>query len=116
MTNTPWIGVDLDGTLAFFDTWRGVEHIGPPIPRMVAVVHAFLGRGIRVKIFTARASQGDEAIAAIRRWLKDAGLPPDLEITDKKDYHAIEYWDDLAISVESNTGRRIKGASILDIL
>ena len=29
-----WIGVDLDGTLAFYDMWRGMEHIGKPIPAM----------------------------------------------------------------------------------
>jgi hypothetical protein len=30
-----WIGVDLDGTLAFYDEWIGPEHIGAPIPGMV---------------------------------------------------------------------------------
>ena len=25
-----WIGVDLDGTLAHYDKWRGVEHVGDP--------------------------------------------------------------------------------------
>jgi len=30
-----WIGVDLDGTLAKYGEWRGVEHIGEPIPPMV---------------------------------------------------------------------------------
>jgi hypothetical protein len=29
------IGVDLDGTLAKYGEWRGVEHIGEPIPPMV---------------------------------------------------------------------------------
>lgn len=30
-----WIGVDLDGTLAHYEGWKGVEHIGEPIPAMV---------------------------------------------------------------------------------
>lgn len=30
-----WIGVDLDGTLAKYDQWRGVQHIGDPVPLMV---------------------------------------------------------------------------------
>lgn len=30
-----WIGVDLDGTLAFYDSWRGIDHIGAPIPLML---------------------------------------------------------------------------------
>lgn len=26
-----WIGVDLDGTLAEYHGWKGVDHIGPPV-------------------------------------------------------------------------------------
>lgn len=29
---TGWIGVDLDGTLAIYDVWRGANHIGEPVP------------------------------------------------------------------------------------
>ena len=29
-----WIGVDLDGTLATYEEWRGLEHIGDPVPAM----------------------------------------------------------------------------------
>ena len=29
-----WIAVDLDGTLAYYDVWRGEEHIGSPISDM----------------------------------------------------------------------------------
>lgn len=35
MSDKPWLGVDLDGTLAVYDKWRGIEHIGAPIPAMV---------------------------------------------------------------------------------
>ena len=51
-----WIGVDLDGTLAHYDEWRGVEHIGAPIPRMVERVKDWLQLGIEVRIVTARVS------------------------------------------------------------
>ena len=30
-----WIGVDLDGTLAMYDGWVGVSHIGEPVPAML---------------------------------------------------------------------------------
>ena len=30
-----WIGTDLDGTLAKYDGWKGWQHIGDPIPKMV---------------------------------------------------------------------------------
>ena len=33
-----WIGVDLDGTLAEYHGWQGIEHIGEPIPKMMARV------------------------------------------------------------------------------
>ncbi len=29
--NKGWYAVDLDGTLAFYDEWRGADHIGAPI-------------------------------------------------------------------------------------
>ena len=27
-----YFAVDLDGTLAHYDKWRGIDHIGKPIP------------------------------------------------------------------------------------
>lgn len=30
-----WIGVDLDGTLAHYDRWRGIDHVGDPVPAMM---------------------------------------------------------------------------------
>ena len=29
------IAVDLDGTLAYYDKFRGKDHIGKPIPKMI---------------------------------------------------------------------------------
>lgn len=46
--------VDLDGTLAVYDRWRGHNHIGEPIPRTVARVKQLLADGHYVTIFTAR--------------------------------------------------------------
>lgn len=115
MPKSPWIGIDLDGTLAHFEVWKDVHTIGEPVPRMLRIIKWFLHNGFHVKIFTARASQGEAAILAIRDWLQKAGLPPDLEITDRKDYYMIECWDDLAISVEPNTGKRLGGASVMDM-
>ena len=51
-----YIAVDLDGTLAFYDHWRGVEHVGEPIPAMVQRVRQWLSEGKDVRIFTARVS------------------------------------------------------------
>lgn len=48
-----WIGVDLDGTLAYYDGRKGAEHIGDPILRMMKIVKDWVDEGVPVKIFTA---------------------------------------------------------------
>ncbi len=103
-----WIGVDLDGTLAHYGEWKGIEHIGRPIPKMVERVKRWIGQGKKVKIFTARATR-PEALKHIRDWLEENGLPRDLEITNQKDLGMIELWDDRCVQVILNTGRRAAG-------
>lgn len=98
-----WIGVDLDGTLAQYDGWRGAAHIGEPVPAMLERVRQWLADGTRVKIFTARAGVPSE-LPHVRYWLEEQGIGG-LEITNVKDYGMIELWDDRVVSVERNTGR-----------
>lgn len=57
-----WIGVDLDGTLAHYDEWRGVSHVGEPVPLMLERVRRWLGEGREVRILTARVS-GSASVA-----------------------------------------------------
>jgi len=103
-----WIGVDLDGTLAYYDEWKGADHIGRPVPAMLERVKRWVEEGKMVKIFTARVSVPDFDLAVVHEWLKANGLP-ELEVTNAKDYAMIECWDDRCIQVEPNTGRRIDG-------
>ncbi len=107
-----WIGVDLDGTVAHYDHWRGALHIGEPVPSMVRQVKKWLDEGVDVKIFTARIShdgtpsrQRDaaQAVLAIQDWC-DKHLGMYLPITNQKDYAMIEMWDDRAVTVRANTG------------
>jgi len=98
-----WYGVDLDGTLAHDTGWHGAGQIGVPIPEMLERVQRWLLDGRRVKIFTARATVPQQ-IPPIREWLRKHGLP-ELEITNVKDFAMIEYWDDRAVEVVTNTGR-----------
>ena len=118
-----WIGVDLDGTLAYYDQWRGPEHIGEPVPAMLERVQRWLAEGKDVRIFTARVERATVALsmtgpdsdpaqnfsaveACIRLWCeKHIGRP--LPITCCKDYGMIELWDDRCIQVIPNTGRTI---------
>jgi len=118
---TGWIAVDLDGTLAHYDGFKGEECIGEPIPEMVERVKLWLGEGKDVRVFTARVDGGEVALAMgnrdgerfrevqrvrgfIETWcLKYLGRV--LPVTNKKDYGMIELWDDRCVQVVSNTGR-----------
>ena len=104
-TSGPWIGVDLDGTLAVWDARSTIARIGRPVPRMLELVKQMVGDGMRVKIFTARAEE-PEQIPLIQKWLRRNGLP-ELEITNVKDYEMQRLYDDRAVQVEQNTGRII---------
>jgi len=100
-----WTGVDLDGTLAYYDRLSAFDEVGEPVPAMLALVKKMINNDIRVKIFTARA-QDPEQLPIIRKWLKNNDLP-ELEITNIKDYNMRMLYDDRSIQVERNTGRLI---------
>lgn len=104
-----WIGVDLDGTLAQYEGWKGETHIGAPVAKMVARVQRWLVEGYEVRIFTARVSHPDQMVAAtkaIKAWsLEHIGTV--LQITCKKDYAMIELWDDRVVQVVPNTGEAV---------
>lgn len=102
------IAVDLDGTLAFYDGWKGPEHIGDPIPLMMERVKTWVENGDIVVIFTARLSLSDgESANYVRHhiglWLQKYGLG-NLEITNIKSMSFDAMYDDRAIQVEKNTG------------
>jgi len=103
-----WIGVDFDGTLAMYDYWRGIHHTGEPIPLMVERVKDWISSGIEVKVFTARLDDGNRefAVRIIQEWcLKHIGQ--ELPVTNVKTMSMIELWDDKAVRVEKNTGKRV---------
>lgn len=120
-----WIGVDLDGTLAFHTTGKGVLHIGDPIPEMVNRVRGWLAKGQEVRIMTARVgSTGGYTLdlsgreyfdgpqfaemqrKMIQQWcLEHIGQV--LQVTASKDYAMIRLYDDRAVQVEINTGRLV---------
>lgn len=106
-----WKGVDLDGTLAKYEGWQGEGHIGDPVPLMQERVKRWLAEGWEVKIVTARVSVpdlADAARAAIQDWCEEH-VGRRLEVTNCKDYAMVEIWDDRAVQVEANTGRRMDG-------
>ena len=105
-----WIGVDLDGTLAKYEGWSANhDQIGEPVPAMLRRVIDWLNNHEEVKIFTARASASGtdyvDQIRLIEAWC-EKHIGRKLPITNKKDFGMIELWDDRAVQVEMNTGRR----------
>lgn len=110
MAVSGWIGVDLDGTLAYYDEWRGHKHIGEPIMPMLQRVKNWINQGVEVRIFTARVSgepeEAKEVNLAVQDWLLKHGLPM-LRVTCTKDYAMLELWDDRAVQVQMNIGRPV---------
>lgn len=95
----------MDGTLAHYEGWKGVGHIGEPVPEMVERVKAWLAEGVTVKVFTARCFGDDpEVLGPIREWCRKH-VGQELEVTCTKDFAMVELWDDRCVAVETNTGR-----------
>lgn len=121
-----WIGFDLDGTLAKYDGWHGIDHIGEPVKPMVELIQKLHYQGRRVKILTARIAPrsledgtvGEQYITVpngdggacrqyasqyIRDWCHfNLGFVP--EIVYAKDHLMIDLYDDRVKQVEPNTG------------
>lgn len=107
-----WIGFDLDGTLAEYHGWMNLSKIGDPIKPMLALVKEYIAAGWEVKIFTARVSTNDpeelkDTVLAIEKWcLEHVGTI--LDVTCRKDFTCVKFYDDRAVQVEFNTGRIIE--------
>lgn len=94
----PWIGFDLDKTLAMHQ--EGQAGIGKPIPDRVARLKRYVDAGTKVKIFTARAAIPSD-IPVVKEWMRKNGLPA-LEVTNEKDPGLIKIIDDKAEYVTPN--------------
>jgi hypothetical protein len=112
MSQSGWIAFDLDGTLAKYDEWRGIEHIGEPIAPMVERVKEFLRDGRDVKIFTARMHghgmpdlKGGtvDVVTPIEQWC-EKHIGQKLPVTNVKDFAMVALYDDRCVQVETNTG------------
>ncbi len=103
-----WIGFDLDGTVAEYDGWQGVTHIGAPIAKTITMIKAFLAQNVKVKIFTARVATTDIeerelAKKVIANWTTEH-IGKALEATCIKDRFMVRQYDDRARQVIENEG------------
>lgn len=109
-----WIGIDLDGTLAYYDGWHGATHIGDPIAPMHALVLAWLQQGRDVRIVSARVNPATTALDDIRGFKEALGdwcerwFGRRLPVTCSKDLAMAVLYDDRCVQVETNTGRVIR--------
>jgi hypothetical protein len=118
--SAPWIGVDLDGTLAEYHGWQLNGGVGRPIAPMIRRVKEWRKKGIEVRILTARVgvdpaaysleseSYADDSHAMqqrgiIEQWCLEH-IGEVLPITAQKDFLMLQLWDDRAIRVRENVG------------
>ncbi len=104
--NDGWIGVDLDGTLAHYDGFRGDDYVGEPIEPMVRQVRKWLAEGRDVRIFTARQPH-----PVIRKFCHD-NFGKILPITNIKDGKMQALYDDRAVGVKRNEGEVFSQANV----
>lgn len=130
-----WYGFDLDGTLAVYDVWKGIDHIGRPIPPMVNLVKNMHAHGLKVKILTARVAPRSNIERCTNPYLDEHWCIPSPdempwavhkkewtalefiqdwcwrnlgfvpEVTHQKDHLMLTLFDDRVVQVEPNTGR-----------
>lgn len=109
--------VDLDATLAYYDQWRGFDHVGEPIAPVVETIKNHLNNGDNVKIFTARADLDnpdlknitkEQIFKPIEDWC-EKHFNKKLEITCKKSFNTDIIIDDRAIQIVPNKGLFIQG-------
>jgi hydroxymethylpyrimidine pyrophosphatase-like HAD family hydrolase len=97
------IGLDFDGTLAFYDDSHNDIEDQLIIPEMYRRVANWIEQGHEVYLFTAKASDGD-MIRRLRKWLNDNDLKGIKQITNKKVPGTNYYVDDGALVVDKNIG------------
>lgn len=105
--NRGWYGFDLDGTLAYYDGWKGIEHIGEPIRKTANLAKELIKNNHDVRIFTARVSDKSRDIEEITNIIQDwteKHLGKKLPVTNEKDFDCITIFDDRSVRIIENTG------------
>lgn len=106
---TGWMGVGLDGTLAEWHGWQGIDHIGAPVPSIVTKVKQWLKDEREVRVVTARVNpkwhDSDAAREVIVKWCLDV-FDTELPVTCELDPQMVEFWDTRVVRVIANKGER----------
>jgi NLI interacting factor-like phosphatase len=102
--------VDLDGTLATYTTWKGVDHIGEPRPgvqefmsslREIAKVVIYTTR-MNVEVNDGSIRDKEEVENIIKNWLKINGIEYDGIYSGNGKPLCAAFVDDRAVSINTN--------------
>ncbi len=105
------IAIDLDGTLAEYHGFQGLEHIGAPLTGAVAACKVLAAAGHSLMVFSCRTcdaptigpssirNEREVAAAAIAKWLAGNGFPQMSVWTGDGKPFADVYIDDRALRV-----------------
>jgi hypothetical protein len=100
--------VDLDGVLARFDSWKGIDHIGDPIPGAVEFMRT-LKENFRVVVYTTRCKVfpdpekflgSYDLVRIVKVWLDSHAFPYDEVYEGQGKPFAVAYVDDRAAVCE----------------
>jgi len=102
-----YVGFDLDGTLAIHEEGADVDHVGAPIPEMVALAKRYLDDDVEVRIITARVapeySDREVQRAMIEAWCQEH-LGEIVPVQAHKCGRMERLYDDRAVGVVRNEG------------
>ena len=76
-TGKGWYGFDLDGTLAKYDGWKGIDNIGDPVWPMVNLMKGMHQEGKVVKVMTARVAPKEKPETGDNPYLKNHWCIPE---------------------------------------
>lgn len=99
--------VDLDGTIARYDGWKGIEHFGDPLPGAKEFLER-LGENYKILIYTTRCNEqmNGEVPHQLRNrveaWLQRHQLRYDDIHTGQGKPMCIAFIDDRAIMIKEN--------------
>jgi hydroxymethylpyrimidine pyrophosphatase-like HAD family hydrolase len=104
MAHPRTIAVDVDGTLAKYDGWKGSDVIGEPIQSVVDEVRKEKENGTKIIIHTTRTNASinkthttEQLVGFVKAWLDKNGIPYDEIWSGTGKPIAHEYWDDRAV-------------------
>ena len=69
------VAIDLDGTLAHYDGWKGPENIGNPVTDAVTICRLLHNAGVKVIVHTCRTNKTMNEISGINtgKMIRDIG-------------------------------------------